>query len=274
MNPKLSILIPAYNTQDYISECLESILNQTYTDYEIIIVDDGSTDKTGQIIDEYSKIDNRIRVIHLKENTGTCNGARNVGIDEARGDYITFIDSDDKYLYNYSLKFFMDLIDKYHPDIIKGSVIKSTWNNFSTNKKLIEIFEETKEQSLFDLLKQQKIWAGLVNSITTREIALQSKLKYNICFEDLYINGKQLLLAKKIILCNEPTYWYRVNRPGSIVSTPDKYPRIDSKHAMYILWLEVRKKYGSKYDNMFKGYIGRLYIKNHNYKILNLPNII
>lgn len=90
---KLSIIIPVYRTQDTLERCLESILQQSFTDYEMILVDDGSDDGSPQLCDEYARKDARIRVIH-KENGGLSD-ARNAGIREARGEYITFVDSDD-----------------------------------------------------------------------------------------------------------------------------------------------------------------------------------
>ena len=90
---KLSIIIPVYRTQDTLPRCLDSILRQSFTDYEVILVDDGSDDGCPQLCDEYARKDARIRVIH-KENGGLSD-ARNAGIYEAKGEYITFIDSDD-----------------------------------------------------------------------------------------------------------------------------------------------------------------------------------
>lgn len=89
----ISIIVPVYNVEKYLNRCLDSILNQTFTDFELILVDDGSTDNSGIICDEYKTKDNRIKVIH-KENGG-LSSARNAGLDIARGRYIGFVDSDD-----------------------------------------------------------------------------------------------------------------------------------------------------------------------------------
>lgn len=91
--PKLSIIVSVFNVERYIGKCIDSVLAQTFTDFELITVDDGSTDKSGAICDEYAERDSRIKVIH-KENGGVSS-ARNVGLDEAVGDYIAFIDADD-----------------------------------------------------------------------------------------------------------------------------------------------------------------------------------
>ena len=93
-NPKVSIIVPVYNVEKYLAECLESILSQTFTEFECILVDDHSPDKCPDICDEYAKKDKRIKVIHKKENEGSSQ-ARKTGISEAIGDYILFTDSDD-----------------------------------------------------------------------------------------------------------------------------------------------------------------------------------
>lgn len=94
MNPLISIIVPVYNVEEYLSKCLDSIVNQTYKNLEIILIDDGSTDNSGIICDEYSEGDTRIKVIH-KKNKGVSN-TRNIGIENASGEYILFVDADDE----------------------------------------------------------------------------------------------------------------------------------------------------------------------------------
>ncbi len=90
---RISIIVPVYNVEKYLKKCVDSILGQTFTDFELLLIDDGSTDNSGSICDELAKTDNRIKVIH-KENGGLSD-ARNIGIEVAKGDFIGFIDSDD-----------------------------------------------------------------------------------------------------------------------------------------------------------------------------------
>ena len=92
--PKISVIIPVYNTEKYLEQCLESVINQTYKDLEIICVNDASTDNSFDVINEYSKKDSRIKYINFETNKGVS-AARNVGLEAATGDYICFIDSDD-----------------------------------------------------------------------------------------------------------------------------------------------------------------------------------
>ena len=90
---KISIIIPVYNSENTLRRCIDSVLNQTFTDFECLLIDDGSKDRSGEICDEYAQMDSRVRVFH-KENGGVSS-ARNVGLDNARGEWITFCDSDD-----------------------------------------------------------------------------------------------------------------------------------------------------------------------------------
>ena len=89
----ISVIVPVYNTELYLHRCIDSILSQTFTDFELLLINDGSTDRSGEICDEYAGKDKRVRVFH-KENGGVSS-ARNIGLDEARGEWIAFVDSDD-----------------------------------------------------------------------------------------------------------------------------------------------------------------------------------
>lgn len=113
-NPTISVIVPVYEAEKYLNECIESILNQTFSDLELILVDDGSTDRSGEICDAYKKQDARVRVLHKKN--GGVSSARNTGIELSRGTYLTFVDSDD-YLTTGALeKLYMDIIT-YEADI-------------------------------------------------------------------------------------------------------------------------------------------------------------
>lgn len=113
-NPLISVIVPVYNTEKYIRKCIESILRQTFTDFELILVDDGSTDNSGAICDEYAEKDNRVRAFH-QENRGVCS-ARNKGLDNAKGTYVAFVDSDD-YIRDIGLEFLLNDIINYNADI-------------------------------------------------------------------------------------------------------------------------------------------------------------
>lgn len=113
--PLVSVIVPIYKVERYLKECVDSIINQTYKNLEIILVDDGSPDKSGEIADSYAEKDGRVRVIH-KENGGLSD-ARNVGIESAKGEYISLIDSDD-YISQYFIEIMMKNAIKYVTDVV------------------------------------------------------------------------------------------------------------------------------------------------------------
>lgn len=106
----ISIIVPVYNVEDYLKECLNSIINQIYKNLEILLIDDGSSDKSGEICDEFAKNDSRIKVFH-KQNGGQSS-ARNLGLDKSKGDFISFVDSDDVLGENFIQKLY-DMASKF-----------------------------------------------------------------------------------------------------------------------------------------------------------------
>ena len=134
--PEISIIVPVYNVEKYLTRCIDSILNQTFTDFELILVDDGSTDKSGVICDKYSKIDSRIKVIHSK-NEGAAQ-ARNYGLDIAKGKFIGFVDSDD-YINRDMYQILYENINKYNCDIC-------VCGHQSFQDKVKVAFEDSKEE--------------------------------------------------------------------------------------------------------------------------------
>lgn len=102
MKPAISVIIPVYNTESYLERCLKSILSQSFTDIELLLVDDGSTDRSGAICDEYAVRDNRIKVLH--QENGGVSSARNLGLDQATGEYVIFADADDYWVTDKALE--------------------------------------------------------------------------------------------------------------------------------------------------------------------------
>lgn len=115
--PKVSVIVPVYNVEKYLHSCLDSILNQTFTDYELLLVDDGSTDSSGQICEEYAKKNERVRVFH-KPNEG-LSSARNVGMCNAKGWFLMFVDSDDYILVSDGFKEIVDYAEKLSLDVVR-----------------------------------------------------------------------------------------------------------------------------------------------------------
>ena len=120
---QISVVVPVYNEEKYLPDCLNSILNQTYSDLEVIIVDDGSTDQSGEICDQFQSRDNRVKVIH-KSNGGLISAWR-CGVDNSKNDYICFVDSDDLIQKNH-IKDMVEVVKKYSVDLVLSQVKKIT----------------------------------------------------------------------------------------------------------------------------------------------------
>ena len=231
MSDKLiSIIVPVYNIEKYLRRSINSIINQTYKNLEIILVDDGSTDKSGEICDEYTKIDNRIRVIH-KKNGGQAS-AINLGLDIAKGDYIGFSDPDDYINKNFYKNLYI-LAEKYNTDITECSMIKVKEEE-DIEKVYIEEFEVDKNEKveLFDGIGGLRKLFGedfadyletivKVNKIYKREIFNDIRFSEVRIYEEwgtmykLYCNTKKNLKMYKVQYVYVQRKTSTVNRPFS-----------------------------------------------------------
>lgn len=135
----LSVIVPVYNARQYISQCIESLLGQTYTNLEILLVDDGSTDDSGEICDQYAKVDERIRVIHQK-NSGP-GFARNVALDESHGDYITMVDADD-YVLPQTFMEVVSVLEDNNLDAVNFNIFRSMEENEGTDIVTLSLEDE------------------------------------------------------------------------------------------------------------------------------------
>lgn len=209
MDEKLvSVIIPAYNIEDYIGRCLDSIISQTYKNLEIIVVDDGSRDHTGEILDNYAKKDRRIKVIH-KENGGVSS-ARNKGIEAAEGDYIGFIDGDDL-IESEMYKTLVDLLEEENADIAHCGyqmVFPDRIDYYhNTGKKKIQ----TTEEGLKDLLSGEMIEPGLVNKLYKKELIKNCRLDETVKInEDLLMNYQLFKLSQKSVYYDITPYSYMI----------------------------------------------------------------
>ena len=167
----ISVVIPVYNVEEYISRCISSILEQTYRNLQIILVDDGSTDKSGEICGEYAKVDRRVTVIH--QTNGGLSSARNTGIDKATGEYITFVDSDDfvskemvAYLFALAKNNDCDIAISTH-NIIRGEKVWKSYNLSGdvkmTPKRCIEklLYDDGVDTSAWAKLYKLKLFNGV-----------------------------------------------------------------------------------------------------------------
>lgn len=211
----ITIVVPVYNVEKYLCRCVDSILNQTYKEFEIILVDDGSTDSSGEICDSYSEKSEKIRVIH-KKNSGPSI-ARNTGIETAVGNYITYIDSD----------------DVVHPDYLKELYELLVRNDAELSCCNFSFFSDEKEPDFeLDKTYQEFVLSGVdamegmlygrfhgtsaCAILMKTEMAKANKFPPKKYHEDDLISFKYFYSASKVAVTYEPMYFY-FQRPGSIM---------------------------------------------------------
>lgn len=272
----VSIIVPIYKVEPYIRQCINSILNQTYKNLEIILVDDGSPDDCGMICDEYAQKDTRIKVIH-KENGG-LSSARNAGLEVAKGDFIAFIDSDDYVSENF-IKILYDLCIKNNADIAECDFIK-----FEIEPE--ELLKKEKIEKFTALEMQERIYSNdYVRTIVVWNKLYRREVYKDLRFPDGKINEDEFTTYKAfdkcnkgIVTTNQELYYYRYNE-NSIMGRKFNAKRLDALDAFeerkeYYrekAYTELYEKTVEKYQNILKTYylLTKKYIKSSN-KYLNL----
>lgn len=230
---KVSIIIPVYNVQSFLNECIESVLAQTYSNLEIILVNDGSTDNSGDICDYYSEIDGRIFVFH--KNNGGLSDARNYGISRATGDYIYLLDSDD-YLYKEdAIERMVEFSEKYNSEIVLGCYVEKREQhiiNIVLEDEMIETISPVQAiQNIYNYDAYRTIFTVAHNKLYKRE--LFSTLCYPVgkLHEDEFLTYKLYLKAKNIIFFRYNTYAYRI-RENSIMTGSYNIKRLHAVEAL------------------------------------------
>lgn len=255
----LSVVVPVYNSEKFISACIESIINQTYENLEIILVDDGSTDNAGKICDKYALKDERIKCIH-KQNEGACY-ARRDGILAASGEFITFVDSDDWIDLNMYEELLGVLLEN------NGDIITS---GFTQDKEGVASFDlveegiyegEKKEQLCVDMIYDRRYDSGgimmsLCNKIYRRSLIVPYilDLPKHIClWEDIVYVYPPFIDAKKVLIIYKSFYHYRYNEN----STSHRYDPMEYEKTVYTL--NVARNVYQKFD---KNILEAFYLEN------------
>lgn len=206
----VSVIIPIYNVEQFLNKCVNSVLNQTYKNLEIILVDDGSTDESGEMCDQLKKIDKRIIVIH-KPNGGLSD-ARNVGLDAARGEYYAFVDSDD-YISEDMIESMVNCAVRFSCEIAICNMVRfSEKNNVKPFYCPVHKEQILKNKDKFLTLNQPSVCNKLFKANLFEDIYFP-KGKY---YEDTFIYHKLLYRAKNVVLTGKDSYWY-LERENSIV---------------------------------------------------------
>jgi len=215
MTEKITVIIPVYNVENYLNKCLDSVLKQTYKNLEIIVVNDGSTDNSGTICQEYAQKDNRI--VYIEKENGGLSDARNAGLDRMTGSYVTFVDSDDWIEQDYLETLYKKIVE-YQADIAVGNYYSfnesegmfyfhilgdSYYEKVYDNVSIFENLYESQEMKSFALISA---WGKLYNA------GLFEQLRFDIgkLGEDGYLNQKIYLLAEKIVYIHKGIYSYRI----------------------------------------------------------------
>ena len=228
MDSLISIIVPIYKVEKYLDKCVDSIVNQTYQNLEIILVDDGSPDNCPRMCDDWTKKDSRIKVVH-KPNGGLSD-ARNAGMKIATGEYVAFIDSDDYIAYEFIEKLYSVMINE-QSDIVECDVVRFNEGETpvcATEKIVTESFETEKSLSLLMAEKgfHQHVWNKLYKS----DIALPVSFEKGKLNEDEFWTYQIFGKAKKVTKVNLPMYFY-LQRGSSIMGTSYNIRRLDALEA-------------------------------------------
>ena len=241
----ISVIIPVYNVEDYLHYAIESLEKQTYKNFEIILVNDGSTDDSGKLCDEYSEKYSNVRVFH-KENGGLSD-ARNFGIQKAQGEFITFLDPDD-YLEAYSLELLAGIQEMHHCDIISTRVKPTELYNIYSNHSVTE--EDFKNVVVMDRdIFLEEAFYDKVATVSAcgklyRRSILEIPFPKGKIYEDLYIVSEHVAKANRIVHTPLQIYNY-YKRQGSIVNSKFTSKQYDFFDAIAYNRQIIREKFNN-----------------------------
>lgn len=270
-DPLVTVIVPVYQVYQYLSECVESLTHQTYANLEILLIDDGSTDGSGALCDEYARMDARILVIH-QENQGPS-GARNTGLDYANGEYVAFVDSDDSVVPVYIEKLYR-LLRKYHADIAACAYLKDSDNGSRYIARQIESCVKTghRHKNTLCMSSEQMLrqWHGrykhyetvVWNKLYHISVFNGDKDKAKIRYpkrkrdEDMLISHLIVENADRIALTTQVLYRYR-SREGSITARTAWGEGVRDNLGAQRERMEFfrKKRYLRAYLNLWIGYV-------------------
>lgn len=255
MNPLISVIVPVYNVENYLDRCVESIVNQTYKNLEIILVDDGSTDSSGQKCDEWKAKDSRIVVIH-KKNGGQAE-ARNFGLDSSTGDYIGFVDSDDLIsvsMYEEMLKVAVE----HNVDVVgcRHVMFDDTKQPcFEDNRLNGQVMEFTQKEAVLDIIREEHFESTVWNLLVISKIAKSVIFDVGKIHEDVLWPFRVILKTRKLVFVEKCFYAY-FQRFGSTMNKGYSEKRFDALDALEIRAGLVHDCYPEYYPVATRAYLG------------------
>ena len=262
--PKISVIVPVYNAEKYLRRCIDSILSQTFTDFELLLIDDGSKDSSGAICDEYAAKDNRVRVFH-KENGGVSS-ARNLGLDNATGEWIAFVDSDDYVLPSY-LATYVEISSENVDLCIVGIIPDySISSDYQITKTSVDYFGDVKGAML--LLNDCQMMGSLCNKLFRTSIITSHELRLDECCkfredEDFFL--KYMCYARNVSTTSIECYVY-------IIPDWAKYNNCDNFNVSLSMYSSVIRIFEKKanvvtekyFNELINSYFHSFYIKKVN----------
>lgn len=217
---KISIIVPVYKVEKYLRRCIRSILNQTYENLEIILIDDGSPDNCGRICDVFAGLDDRIIVIH-QENAGVC-AARNAALKIATGEYLGFVDPDD-HVEPDMFEYLLDNLKKYDADISCCRYFRETMKGEITEDTDNVVHEYNSEEAINELLKFSTIKAVFWNKLFKKELFDGVEFPEGVIYEGTIMVHRLFLKAKKILFLPESKYYYQIYNASYVHTKTLKY---------------------------------------------------
>lgn len=243
----VSIVVPVFNSEEYLLNCIESILSQSYQDIEVVLVDDGSTDSSRSICDRTAVKDNRIKVIHKKN--GGVSSARNTGLRIIQGEWVMFVDADDE-LYNDSIEILMKSVASNVDMVIGG------YRHYSEEGKVIYEINDRIKQDIDKLAALKMMYKSLYynyqgnlwNKLYKREVLVNNHLSFS---ESIYYNEDRLFIVEYLTMCSNrivydttPVYKYYVRKTGAMASLNSSFNRkfITDFDAYVLMYKRIRSR--------------------------------
>lgn len=240
MEEKISVIVPIYKVEDYLHRCVDSIINQTYTNLDIILVDDGSPDNCPMICDEYAKKDTRIRVIHKKN--GGLSDARNAGLEIATGEYIGFVDSDD-WIHKDMYSILYNIMMKKQCDIVECNATKiyDIINDKDINFKY-RFFNYTKENAIEELISEKTIQQTVWNKLYKKELIQDIFFEKGKVHEDEFWTYQAINKCNNLIHVDLDLYYY-FQRENSIMGNKYSLKRLNAIEGRYNRYLFISRNF-------------------------------
>ncbi|AND41926.1 glycosyltransferase involved in cell wall biosynthesis [Cytobacillus firmus] len=241
MSEKVSVVVPVYKVEKYLNRCVNSILNQTYTNLEIILVNDGSPDYCGEMIDSYAAKDSRIITVH-KENGGLSD-ARNAGMEHVTGNYTMFVDSDD-WLEVAMIEKLMNAITKYQADVVQSAFYYAYEEYLLYDNRYYSIKDSpvilNNKSLMFELVKNEKVKNFAWGKLYKTELIKDLPFKKGVLFEDVFWAHIVMQRVNTYVILHQPLYYY-LQRKDSIVAM------YTSRNLDILRGLKVRHKFIEQY---------------------------